>query len=224
MIDHLSRREFLKKTAVLTAGLAVLPHARVLGANDDVRVAVVGFHGKGMQHIGRFKELPGVRVVALCDVDSNVIAQALEKHFKADAAKPKTYTDVRKLLEDKEVDAVVVATPNHWHAPVTVWACEAGKDVYVEKPCCHTVWEGRQMINAAKKYNRIVQVGMQSRSDLGLKQAFEYVHSGQIGAIQWVRGIYYNMREPIGKVEGPQQPPAGIDYNLWLGPAADEPQ
>lgn len=223
MSDQISRREFIKKSALLTASLAVLPHARVLGANEDVRVAVVGFRGKGLQHIGSFKALPGVRVVALCDVDSDVIAQALEKHFAADEQKPRTYSDVRKLLEDKDIDALVVATPNHWHAPITVWACEAGKDVYVEKPASHTLWEGQQMIKAARKHNRVVQVGMQSRSDLGLKAAFEEIKSGKLGPIEYCRGVYYNLRQPIGKVSGPQQPPASVDYNLWLGPAPDAP-
>src|SRR5688572_15099228 len=119
MPGPLSRRDFLRRASLLAGALAVAPHARVLGANDDIRVAVVGFHGKGMQHIGVFKKLPGVRVVALCDVDSAVMAEGLKKHF-AEGPKPKTYTDVRKLLEDKEIDAVCVATPNHWHAPITV--------------------------------------------------------------------------------------------------------
>lgn len=223
MSDCISRRGFLQKSAVFTAALATLPTSSVLGANDDLRVAVVGFHGKGMQHIGSFKKLPGVRVVALCDVDSSVIDQALKKHFDGAEAKPKTYTDVRKLLEDKDIDAVIVATPNHWHAPITVWACQAGKDVYVEKPCSHSVWEGRQMIAAAAKYKRVVQVGMQSRSDPGLQEAFKYVRDGNIGPIESVHCFYLNLREPIGKVEGPQQPPPEVDYNLWLGPAPEAP-
>ncbi|MGI8906216.1 MAG: Gfo/Idh/MocA family protein [Candidatus Sumerlaeaceae bacterium] len=223
MPEGISRRAFLKKTAVLTASIAALPHARVLGANDDIRVAVVGYRSKGMQHIGVFKHLPGVRVVALCDVDSAITAQALQKHFADGTPQPKTYTDVRKLLEDKEIDAVCIATPNHWHAPITVWACQAGKDVYVEKPCSHTVWEGAQMVKAAHKYKRIVQIGMQNRSDPGLKAAFEFLNAGKLGTIQHVRGIYYNLRQPIGKVSGPQQPPPEVDYNLWLGPAPEAP-
>lgn len=224
MSEHLSRRAFLKKSAVFTAAMAAIPHARVLGANDDLRVAMVGFHGKGMQHIGCFKKLSGVRVVALCDVDSSVIAQAMKKYFSAPGEPaPKTYTDVRKLLEDKDIDAVCVATPNHWHAPIAVWACQAGKDVYVEKPCSHTFWEGQQIIAAAKKYNRVVQIGMQSRSDPGLQAAFKFIQDGKLGPIEYVRGVYYNLREPIGKVSGPQKPPAEVDYNLWLGPAPDAP-
>lgn len=223
MTEQVSRRAFLKKAAALTATMAVLPHARVLGANSDIRVAVVGFRSKGMQHIGVFKNLPGVRVVALCDVDSAVIDQALKKHFNGAEPQPKTYTDVRKLLEDKEIDAVCVATPNHWHAPITVWACQAGKDVYVEKPATHTFWEGQQMIAAARKYGRVVQVGTQNRSDPGIQAAFQMIREGMLGPIEYVRGIYYNLREPIGKVSGPQTPPPTVDYNLWVGPSPEAP-
>lgn len=221
--DNLSRRDFLKRTALLTAALATVPHARILGANDDIRIAVVGIGNKGSQHVGVFKKLPGVRVVALCDPDPAHLKQAMEKHFSGDQAQPKTYADVRKLLEDKEIDAVCVATPNHWHAPVAIWACQAGKDVYVEKPATHTLWEGQQMQAAAKKYNRIIQVGTQSRSDSGLQAALQYVREGNIGELEYMRGIYNNLREPIGKVAEPQQPPPGVDYNLWLGPAPEAP-
>ena len=223
MTDAISRRAFLQKSALLAASVAAAPYARALGANDDVRVGVVGFRSKGMQHIEVFKKLKGVRVVALCDVDSEVMDKALKKHFSDGTPKPKTFTDVRKMLEDKEIDAICVATPNHWHAPITVWACQAGKDVYVEKPCSHTVWEGRQMIKAARKYNRIVQVGMQSRSDPGLKEVFQYINEGKLGDIQYVRGFYYNIRKSIGKVSGPQTPPPSVDYDLWLGPAPKAP-
>lgn len=203
--------------------MATLPHARALGANNDIRIAVVGFRAKGMQHIASYKKLPGVRVVALCDVDGAVMNKALETHFKEPGTRPKIYTDVRRLIEDRDIDALVVATPNHWHAPITVWGCEAGKDVYVEKPCSHTLWEGQQMTAAARRHGRIVQVGTQSRSDLGLQAAFQYIKDGNLGPIEYVRGIYYNDREPIGKVEGPQPVPPGIDYDLWLGPAAEAP-
>lgn len=218
MTERLTRRSFLQKTAALTASMAILPHSRVLGANDDVRIAVVGFRQKGMQHIGSFKKLPGVRVVALCDVDSDVMAQALKKHFSGEP-QPKTYTDVRLLLEDKDIDAVVVATPNHWHAPITIWACQAGKDVYVEKPVSHTFWEGQQMKKAARKYNRVVQSGTQSRSDPGLAAAFKYMNDGNMGPVEYARGVYYNLRASTGKVDSPQTPPKSVDFNQWLGPA-----
>lgn len=203
--------------------MTTLPHARILGANDDVRVAVVGFRSKGMQHIGSFMELPGVRVVALCDVDTHVMRKGLDTYFKDAAIQPETFTDVRRLLDAADVDALVVATPNHWHAPITVWGCEAGKDVYVEKPCSHTLWEGQQIKAAAKKHGRIVQVGTQSRSDSGLQAAFKYIKDGNLGPIEYVRAINYRIRNPIGKVEGTKEVPDHIDYDLWLGPASREP-
>jgi predicted dehydrogenase len=221
--EQYSRRAFLKKTVMLTAALAAVPHARVLGANGDVRMGIVGLGNKGTQHAGVFHKMPGVRVVALCDPDPSHLKNAIDKHFSGEGEKPKTYADVRKMLEDKDIDAVLVATPNHWHAPVTVWACQAGKDVYVEKPATHTLWEGQQMIAAAEKYNRIVQVGTQSRSDSGLQAALQHIKEGNIGDIQSYHGIYYNGREPIGKVSKAQPIPEGVDYNLWLGPAPDEP-
>lgn len=221
--NSISRRAFLFKSAALTAALAIAPHRRVLGANDDVRVAIVGVGNKGSQHVGMFKKVPGVSVVALCDPDSERLKAAMEKHFADAGEKPQTYSDIRKVLDDKSIDAICVATPNHWHALATVWACQAGKDVYVEKPCSHTIYEGQQMIAAAKKYGRVVQVGTQSRSDSGLQNALQYIKQGGIGDIEYIRGIYYNLREPIGKVSGPQQPPASVDYTLWQGPVPEAP-
>ncbi len=221
--DMFSRRAFLKRSAVAAAAFTILPHARVMGANDEIRMAIIGLGIKGPQHTRVFKEMPGVRVVALCDVDSERIQKVLDKHFSGEGPKPKTYTDVRKLLEDKDIDAVCIAAPNHWHALMTVWACQAGKDVYVEKPATHDIWEGQQMLAAAKKYNRIVQVGTQSRSDPGLHAALQYIKEGNIGELEYLRGIYYNLRQPIGKVSGPQKPPASVDYNLFLGPAPEAP-
>lgn len=221
--EQFSRRAFLQRTVALTAAFAAIPHARVLGANDDIRVAIIGVGNKGTQHAGVFHNLPGVRVVALCDPDPAHLQKCIETHFSGEGEKPKTYSDVRKLLEEKDIDAVCVAAPNHWHAPATIWACQAGKDVYVEKPATHTLWEGQQMIAAADRYNRIVQVGTQSRSDPGLQAALQFINEGNIGEIQGMHGIYYNLRQPIGKVSKPQQIPDGVDYNLWLGPAPDEP-
>src|SRR5690606_35655180 len=136
--DIFSRRAFLKRTAAAAAAFTVLPHSRVLGANEEIGIAIVGLGIKGPQHAKVFKNLPGVRVVAVCDVDTARIDKLMEKHFSGEGPKPKTYTDVRKLLEDKDIDAICVATPNHWHALITVWACEAGKGVYVEKPASYS--------------------------------------------------------------------------------------
>ncbi len=145
------------------------------------------------------------------------------KPFKDRGAEIAVYGDIRKLLDDKNIDAVVVATPNHWHALATVWACQAGKDVYVEKPLAYNIWEGRQIVAAARKYGRMVQVGTQSRSSPALQQAFQYLRSGQLGPIRWARAIVYRPRVGIGKVSVPTPVPATVDYDLWCGPAPKTP-
>jgi len=166
--------------------------------------------------------MPGVRLAALCDADTEVLEREA-KRFR-DVGKPmECYTDVRKVMENKDIDAVTTATPNHWHALITVWGCQAGKDVYVEKPISHNIWEGRKMIEAARKYGRIVQVGTGNRSNLALKEAFDWVREGNIGKIKIARGLCYKSRPSIGKVEGPQAIPASVNYDLWCGPAADGP-
>lgn len=212
----LTRRSFLKLSAFagVAAGLPACATKRVIGANEDIRVAVVGFRSQGAGHINTLRKMPGVRLVALCDVDSKVLdAKAREVGPVA------TYTDVRKLLESKEVDAVSIATPNHWHALGAIWAIQAGKDVYVEKPVSHNVWEGRQLVKAARKHGRIVQTGTQTRSSPGIAEAVAYVRSGQLGKILVSRGFCYKPRKSIGKASGPQQVPENIDYDLWSGPA-----
>jgi len=217
----ITRRDFVK--ASFAAGVALTtPFSKARGANDDIRVAAVGFRGKGAQHIEVFRAIPGVRIVALCDADSNILNRELDK-ARALGEKITTYTDLRKLLEDKNIDAIVTATPNHWHALLTIWACQAGKDVYVEKPASHTIWEGRKMLQAARKYNRIVQTGTQNRSDVGLREAADYIKNGNLGKIRWAHGLWFKHRPSIGKVKGPQRVPDQIDYNLWTGPAPLHP-
>jgi len=217
----MNRRDFLKASVAAGLTLAV-PHTRVRGANSDIRLAVVGIGGQGANHINWFRNIPGVRVVAICDADKNFVARE-QKKFTDRNEKVDTYTDCRKLLEDKNIDVVTTATPNHWHALVTVWACQAGKDVYVEKPVCHNIWEGRQMVAAARKYNRIVQSGTQRRSDVGLREAIDYVNQGQLGKVRLVRGFVYGLRKSLGKVETPPPVPASVDYDLWCGPAPMTP-
>src|SRR5260370_22629457 len=181
MASDLTRREFLRTAAKTTAGLGTLngitffAHPeRVLGANDRVRVAVCGLHGRGKDHLSAFSHLSNVEIAALCDVDENV----LRKRLGEVSGKPQSYVDVRKLLEDKSIDAISIATPNHWHALMAIWACQAGKDVYVEKPCSHNLWEGRQLVRAAGKYHRIVQPGTQSRSAPAQTEALNQLQSG----------------------------------------------
>jgi len=219
IMSGLTRRDFLKST--MAAGVAMTlaaPYSRVLGANNDIRLAVVGTGGQGSGHIRNFGKVPGVRIVAICDADRDHLGCHLE-NFKKNNQDVTGYTDVRKLLDDKNIDVISSATPNHWHSLVTVLACQAGKDVYIEKPVSHEIWEGRKMVEAARKYNRIVQVGTQRRSSEAYQNAYEYIHQGNIGKILWVRGFCYKPRNSIGKVNGPQPIPESVDYNLWCGPA-----
>ncbi len=228
-MSQITRRHFLQKSLATSAGVIAAspfvingPGSRVLGANDDIRVAVVGFRSKGAQHIEVFREIPGVRVVALCDVDEDILNREVQKLKDLDQ-KVEAYRDVRKLLENKNIDAVVVATPNHWHSLIGIWACEAGKDVYVEKPVSHNIWEGRKLVEAARKYNRIVQAGTQNRSDVGFRAAVEYLQQGKLGRILWAHGIWYKQRNSIGKLPGPRHIPPQVDYDLWTGPAPLQP-
>jgi len=196
-MSHLSRRNFLKAAGLTTGAVLLAPGARVLGANGDVRVAILGLGGKGSAHTKEFHALEGVRVVAVCDPDSALVERRVadfEKQFPGE--KVQGFTDFRKVLESKDVDAVVIATCNHWHALLTIYACQAGKDVYVEKPVCHTIMEGRRMVEAARTYQRIVQAGTQNRSDVGLKEFMPFLHEGGLGKIQMVRGIVYRTGTP----------------------------
>lgn len=228
-MKKITRRNFLKSSLITAAGaglsssLAANAWAQVTGANGDIRLAVVGFHSQGSGHINNFMKIPGVRLVAICDVDKDVLGKKAEELAQQNV-KVDTYTDVRKLLEDKNIDAISTATPNHWHALVSIWACQAGKDVYVEKPVSHNVWEGRKIVEAARKYNRIVQTGTQRRSDgPGYMSAYQYIREGNLGKIIVVRGFCYKPRGSIGLVNGPQPIPESVDYNLWSGPAPLEP-
>jgi len=223
------RRDFLKTSAQTTAGawllkeVLFLPRAeRVLGANDRVRVAVCGLHGRGKDHLGGLSRLPNVQIAALCDVDENVLKQRVAGMDGRGLPKPQTFTDVRKLLEDKSIDAISIATPNHWHSLMAIWACQAGKDVYVEKPCSHNLWEGRQLVRAAKKYNRMVQHGTQIRSSPAVREGIQKIQQGLIGEVYLARGLCFKWRDTIGRA--PEEPvPAGVHYDLWTGPAPLKP-
>jgi len=218
-MSKITRRSFLKSSLAAGVTMTLLsPYSRVRGANDDIRLAIVGVGGQGSGHIDYFRKLAGVRVVALCDADKDHLDKRVED-FKKRNETVEGYIDVRKLLEDKNIDAITTATPNFWHSLVVVWACQAGKDVYVEKPVSHNIWEGRKAVEAARKYNRIVQTGTQKRSDEGLIEAFKYIREGNLGAIKWARGFCYKPRGSIGKVNGPQPIPASVNYDLWCGPA-----
>src|ERR1700709_587227 len=155
-MNSLSRRAFLRTSTLAVAGVALSARSwsQVVGANSDVRVAVVGLNGRGKNHLGSLSKLKGVRIAALCDADSAVLEKTALAYPGA-----KTYADVRELLASPDIDAITVATPNHWHSLMAIWACQAGKALYIEKPVSHNVWEGRQLVAAAQKYNRVVQAG-----------------------------------------------------------------
>jgi len=183
---------------------------------------VVGIRSRGGAHINGFHRLDNVRVVAVCDADTQFLDRAKDEFGKRDETVA-VYQDFRKLLDAKDVDVISVATPNHWHALMGVWACQAGKDVYLEKPVSHNVWEGRKVVEAAARYERIVAAGTQSRSNPGMQQAVEFVQQGKLGAIQRVVGLCYKPRGSIGRVKGPQPLPESVDYDLWCGPAVKGP-
>jgi predicted dehydrogenase len=224
-----SRRTFLRNSSRMAAGVAAVSHLwgnqpSWAGANDRVRIAVVGIHGMGQNHIREFSSLPNVEVAALCDVDENLFAGVI-KNCLLDRGKPtpRTYFDIRKLLEDKDIDAISVVTPNHWHALAGLWSMQAGKHVTIEKPCCHNFFEGQKLVEAARKYpNLMVQDGAEQRSNPCARSAVEFIRKGGLGEVYMAKGICYKWRESIGRT--PDEPvPPGVHYDLWLGPASERP-
>ena len=211
----MNRRHFIMSTAVMTAGATVKGLA---SPNDTVRMGVVGCGGRGGSHVSAWPSLPNVEIVALCDVDESHIAAKLKSMSGKGLKTPATYVDMRKMLEDKNIDAISIASPNHWHTLQTIWAVQAGKDVYVEKPCSHNVFESQQIVAAARKYDRIVQQGSQSRSSPALQEAVQRMKSGEFGEIYMARGLCYKWRDTILK-KPVSAVPAGVDYDLWTGPA-----
>ncbi len=213
------RRQFLRSTAALTALAA---SGAAAGPADRARLAVMGLHGRGRGLLGGFAALDNVEIAYLVDPDSNVLPAAVKVVEQKQKRTPRTEKDVRKVLEDRDVDALVVAAPDHWHALATVWACQAGKHVYVEKPISHNLVEGRRMVEAARKYRRVVQVGTQRRSGPHYQSAAEFVRAGKLGKVPFVRTWIAGNRASIGhKKDGPVPP--GVDYDLWLGPAPSRP-
>lgn len=221
----LHRRRFLQGVAASGALFTIAgtkASGRVLGANDTIRVAVAGLNGRGAEHVGQFSGMPGVQVTYLVDPDIRTFKSRVETVQQKGHNTPKTVLDVRRALEDREVDAVSIATPNHWHSLMTIWGCQAGKDVYVEKPLSHDVHEGRVAIEAARKYGRIVQHGTQGRSIARWAQVAELARAGTLGKLKVSRALCYKPRPPIGIKPDAPTPPE-LNYNLWLGPARDQP-
>ncbi len=221
---RVSRRQFLGHIAAGGAAFAVplIGAGRVLGANDRISVAVVGIGGRGGSHIDEFARMDGVQVTYLVDPDSRFFANRSKQVQDRGKNVPKCVQDIRKALDDKGLDVVSIATCNHWHSLATVWACQAGKDVYVEKPASHNVFEGRKCVEAARKYGRIVQHGTQSRSDAGWARAVAAVHSGKYGKLLVSKVYASKVRWSIG-FKTPKEPPKEFDFNIWLGPAPEQP-
>jgi len=242
----MDRRKFIRNTAGSGIALSAMPTILTgnswRGANDRVNVAQIGIHGFGQHHIGQYQALENAEVVALCDVDANLFGGTIDKLFtQKGLRKPKTYQDLRELFEDKDIDAVSITIPNHWHTLAAIWAIQAGKHVSVEKPCCHTFFEGQKLVEIAGQHNVIVQDGAEQRSNPCGQSMAEYLHSGKMGEVYLAKGICYKRRDSIGTYpDGPMQEgekfaftvnsknyePAytreylsNLDYDLWQGPA-----
>ncbi|MDB5346103.1 MAG: oxidoreductase domain protein [Schlesneria sp.] len=222
-MSHLSRRQFLENSMLATAAAALAGRSQVSFAADDapgekLRVAVVGVNGRGGSHIAEFGARKDCEIAAIVDADEvigNRKADDIEKRF---GKRPAVYLDMRKCFDDKSIHIASIATPNHWHALSAIWAIQAGKDVYVEKPVSHNVTEGRRVVEAARKYKKIVQTGTQSRSNPGMREAIKFMHDGGIGEVKLARGLCYKPRGSIGP-RGNYDVPASVDYDLWSGPA-----
>lgn len=226
MTQMLSRRDFIKKSALAGAGLTLAGSlTNAIGASapsNRVRVAMIGVNARGQRLIAAFASLPECDIAYVCDVDSKVLDKAVQVVTKAQGKAPKAETDFRRILEDPEVDAVVIASPDHWHAWMGVMAIQAGKHVYVEKPCSHTAHEGELLVEAARKHKRVVQMGNQRRSWSKVKEAISLIHGGEIGNVHHSRSWYANNRKPIG-IGKKMAPPEHLDYDLWQGPAPRRP-
>ncbi len=222
------RRDFIKKSLIGTAGITIggmgfsaKSYGSIMGANERITMAVIGIHGRGKAHISGWaalKDNRNVVIKTICDVDKSFFAERQKLVEDLAGNKPQTEVDMRNIFEDKEMDAVSFATPNHWHALGTIWACQAGKHVYVEKPSNHNVFEGRKMIEAARKYDVRVQVGFQNRSIANVREAMKFLHEGGIGDIYMAKGACYKPRDSFGISED-GMPPESLHYDMWLGPA-----
>jgi predicted dehydrogenase len=207
---------------VAAAGTAAVTGYRAIRNADDIRLACVGLRGRGGDHIHSFLEAGNVELAALCDIDESLLNRRAREIESRGRQRPALYTDYRKLLEDRTIQAVSIATPNHHHTLQTIWACQAGKDVYVEKPCSHTVFESQQIVAAARKYDRIVQHGSQNRSLPTCREAIQRLHEGEIGEVYMARVVCYKWRDTIGRAPG-EVVPKGVHYDLWVGPAPMKP-
>ena len=204
------------------AGAGLVAAGKALGANDKVSLAMVGLGGRGRDHIGFYATLPSANITAICDVNQAAQERGVALVEKLTGKKPKVYSDMRQVFDDRTIDAVSIATPNHWHALSTIWACQAGKDVYIEKPASHNIYEGQQMVAAARKYGRMVQVGSQSRTTQHKVRAMKLLQEGVIGKLYLAKGLCYKRRPSIGR-KPDTAVPAGVNWDQFLGPAPLRP-
>ncbi|MCD6355409.1 MAG: Gfo/Idh/MocA family oxidoreductase [Prolixibacteraceae bacterium] len=225
-MKNIERRSFIKKLTVASTGamlsVPMVKNSRANSPNESVNMAVVGIRSRGKSHYRALSKIPNVNIVAICDIDQRLLPEAVAEIEKLTGKKPVTETDYRKILKNKDIDAVSIATPNHWHALQTIWACQAGKDVYVEKPVSHTIEEGRKMVEAARKYNRVVQTGTQARSQTATINAMNFLNEDGLGKIFMARGLCLKPRGSIGHVKN-SEIPNGVDWNTFLGPAPYRP-
>jgi predicted dehydrogenase len=224
MNKNQSRRNFIKNSAAAATVISIptIIPAHAFGANDRINAAVLGVNGRGKNHISSFMVQDNVEVTHLCDPDMNVLKKR-QKEFKEEYNKDVVpEQDLRNIYDNKDIDVVGIATPNHWHSLAVIWACQAGKDVYVEKPGSHNIFEGRKMVEAAQKYDRIVQHGVQLRSSPSVRKAVQMMREGYIGRVYMARGLVFRWRADIGN-KGFEAVPEGLDYDLWTGPAEKRP-
>jgi len=231
----INRRDFLQNSAAMAAALAgagkfgqealayEAKKEKKGSANETLRVAVIGVRGRGGEHVHSLAGNFNCAVTTICDADEAMIGSSMRYVEKKQGKAPKFVKDLRHVMDDPAIDVVTTATPNHWHALISIWAMQAGKDVYVEKPVSHNVSEGRRIVEAARKYNRICQTGTQSRSSTGLQEAMRFLQSGKLGKVRVARGLCYKLRPSIGKVDHSQEVPSTVDYNLWCGPSPMKP-
>ncbi|MEN8157400.1 MAG: Gfo/Idh/MocA family oxidoreductase [Bacteroidota bacterium] len=226
-MENIDRRSFLKRSGMVTTGAMVTApivqlSASSFSASDMVNVAVIGIRSRGKNHYRALAQIPNVKVTTLCDIDERLLPEAAAEVEKLFGQKPATVTEYREVLEDKNIDAVSIATPNHWHALQTIWACQAGKDVYVEKPVSHTLLEGRKMVEAARKYNRVVQTGTQARSSKSVLESMGFIQNGGLGDIYMAKGLCLKPRGSIGHTKN-SPIPDGVNWDAFLGPAPYRP-
>jgi len=224
----MERRKFIEMSTKSTVAMGtmpmIFPNSRWKGANDRVNIAVIGIRGMGQAHIQEYQGLQNVEVAALCDVDENLFAERVKKHFiDKNLTEPKLYNDMRRLFEDKSIDAVSITTPNHWHALAGIWAMQADKHASIEKPSCHTIHEGKMLIEAAKRYKKVVQDGAEQRSNPSAQSAVRFMSDGKLGEVYLAKGICYKWRDSIGKypdgyMAEDEKYASTIDSNSWIGP------